>query len=134
MYTKLAVAGARLVLGVATVAGTLFPTDPAVASDHNVTVVLHVSAKGLDLSQPADARTFYSRLENAAWVACTRGDRVDLLPVEDLKGCYEKALGGAIRSAKAPMLTQIYLTTHTGQEAATHGVDLPAQIAAVPGR
>jgi UrcA family protein len=134
MSTKLAVAGARLVLGVATVAGTLFATNPAFAGDHNVTVVLHVSAKGLDLNRPADARTFYSRLENASWVACTRGDRVDLLPVDDLKGCYEGALGGAIRSAKAPMLTQIYLTTHTVLEAAAHGVDLPAQVAAVPRR
>ena len=130
MYNKLAVAGVRLVLGVATVAGTLFPTIPAVASDHNLTVVLHVSAKGLDLSQQADARTFYSRLENAAWIACTRGDRVDLLPVDDLKGCYEGALGRAIRSAKAPTLTQIYLATHTPQEAAAQGIEIPAQLAA----
>lgn len=130
MSSKLAVAGARLVLGVAIVAGTLFATGPAMARDHNVTVVLHVSAKGLDLSQPADARTFYSRLENAAWIACTRGNRVDLLPVVDLKGCYEGALGRAIRSAKQPTLTQIYLATHAPQEAAAQGIDIPPQLAA----
>lgn len=130
MYTTLVVAGARLVLGVAAVTGTLFATNPAVARDHNVTVVLHVSAKGLDLSQPADARTFYSRLENAAWIACTRGDRVDLLPVDDLKGCYEGALGRAIRSAKAPTLTKIYLATHTPRDAAAQGIEIPAQLAA----
>jgi UrcA family protein len=134
MYTKLAVAGARSILGFAAVAGMLFAGNAPVAKDHNVTIAIHVSAKGLDLSQPADARTFYTRLENAAWVACTRGDRVNLVPVDDVKGCYEKALGGAIRSAKAPTVTQIYLATHTLQEAAAHGIDMPTQIAAVPVR
>ena len=130
MQTKLAISGARFVLGVAAVAGTLFATTPAAAENHNVTVALHVSTKGLDLSQPADARTFYTRLENAAWVACTRGNRVDLLPVDDLKACYDRALGGAIRSANAPKLIQIYLETHTLQQAATQGIEVPAQLAA----
>jgi UrcA family protein len=127
MYTRLGVAGPRSILGVAAVAGMLF-TGNAAAKDHNVTVAIHVSTEGLELSQTADARTFYTRLENAAWVACTRGNRVDLLPVDDLKGCYETALGDAIRSAKAPVLTQIYLTTHTLQEAAARGIAVPAQI------
>lgn len=130
MYTKLAVAGARLILGVAVVAGVLFAGNAAVAKDHNVTVAIHVSAKGLDLSQPAGAWTFYTRLENAAWVACTRGDRVNLVPVDDVRGCYEKALGEAISSAKVPMLTQIYLATHTLREAAARGINVPAQMAA----
>lgn len=63
-------------------------------------------------------------------VACTRGNRVDLLPVDDLKACYDKALGGAIRSAKAPTLTQIYLETHTLQQAAAQGIEVSAQFAA----
>lgn len=129
MYTKLAIARVRSILGVAVVAGILFATNSAAAKGHNVTVVLHVSTKGLDLSKPTDARTFYARLENAAWVACTRGNRVDLLPVDNLKRCYERALGGAIRSANAPTLTQIYLASHTLQEAAARGIDVPAQIA-----
>ena len=130
MQTKLAISGARFVLGVAAVAGTLFAITPAAAKNHNVTVALHVSTKGLDLSQPADARTFYTRLENAAWVACTWGNRVDLLPVDDLKACYDRALGGAIHSAKAPTLIQIYLETHTLQQAAAQGIEVPAQLAA----
>ena len=134
MYTKLAIARIRLILGVAVVVGILFATNSAAAKDRKVTVVLHVSTKGLDLSQPAGARTFYARLGNAAWVACTRGDRVALLPVDDLKGCYERALGGAIRSAKAPTLTQIYLETHTLQEAAAHGIEAPAQVALMPSK
>jgi UrcA family protein len=132
MYTKLTPTGARSILGVAAVAGILLASSAALAKDHNVTVAIHVSTKGLDLRQPADASTFYKRLENAAWVACTRGDRVNLVPIDDVKGCYEKALGGAIRSAKTPVLTQIYLATHTLQEAEVHGIDVPVQIARVP--
>jgi UrcA family protein len=134
MYTKLAAAGARSILGCAAVAGILLAGNAAAAKDLNVTVAIHVSTKGLNLGQLADARTFYSRLKNAAWVACTRGNRVNLVPVDDLNGCYEKALGGAIRSAKAPTLTQIYLATHTLQEAAARGIDVPAQIAGVTPR
>lgn len=127
MYVKTAITSARLLIGAATVACALFAAD---VTAKDVTVAFHVSTQGLDLSQPADAQTFYARLQNAAWVACTRGNRVNLLPVDDLRGCYEKALGGAIRSAKTPTLTQIYLATHTLQEAAKHGIELPAQVAA----
>ena len=134
MHTRTAVISARSVLGAAAVACTLLAGNAAAAKDHNVTVAIHVSTEGLDLSQPADARTFYTRLENASWVACTRGNRVNLVPVDDVKGCYEEALGGAIRSAKAPTLTQIYLATHTLQEAAARGIDVPAQIAGVTPR
>lgn len=130
MYTKQAVIGIRSIVGLAVVAGLLFASNAAAAADHNVAVVIHVSTGGLDLSRPTDARTFYARLKNAAWVACTRGNRVDLLPVDDLKGCYESALGGAIRSANVPALTQIYLATHALEEAAGHGIKVPAQLAA----
>ena len=129
MYAKTAVTSARLLVGAVTVACTLFAAN-VVAKDYNVTVGIHVSTQGLDLSQPADAKTFYTRLKNAAWVACTRGNRVDLLPVDDLQGCYEKALGGAIRSAKNPRLTQIYLETHALQVAARYGIAIPGQLAA----
>jgi len=100
------------------------------AKDHVVPVSVQVSAAGLDLSQPADARTFYTRLQNAAWMVCTRGTRADLLPVDDLKGCYEKALGDAVRATGKPMVTHVYLSGHTLQEAAAHGIELPPQVAA----
>jgi UrcA family protein len=101
------------------------------AKDKDVTVAIQVSAQGLDLSQPADAQTFYTRLQNAAWVACTRGNRADLLlPVDHLQGCYEKALGDAVRASNQPLIAQIYLASHTPQEAAKHGIEVPAQVAA----
>jgi UrcA family protein len=126
MYTKTVVISA--VLGAAAIACPLFAGNVA-AKDYKVTVAIHVSTQGLDLSQPADARTFYMRLENAAWVACTRGNRVDLVPSDDLKGCYGKALAGAIRSARVPTLTQIYLANHSVQEAVARGILVPSLIA-----
>jgi len=70
MYTKAAVTSPRLLVGVAAVLCTLFVASVA-AGEKIVTVSRHVSTEGLDLSQPADLRTFYTRLENAAWVVCT---------------------------------------------------------------
>jgi UrcA family protein len=129
MYIKTVVVSARSLIGAATVACTLF-AGSVVAKDHNITIALQVSSQGLDLNRPGDAQTFYTRLDHAAWVVCTHGNRVDLVPSDDPKGCHEKALGGAVRAAKVPMVTQIYLTYHTLQQAAVHGIDVPAQIAA----
>jgi len=128
MYAA-AVTNARLLVGAATVVCALFAGNVA-ARDHYVTVAIHVSTHGLNLRQPADAQTFYTRLKNAARVACTSGDQVNLAPVDDLQSCIETALAGAVRSAKTPMVTQIYVATHTGQDAAKHGIEVPAQVAA----
>ena len=128
MYTRTIFMGARSLLGAATLACTL--VTGAVASDHTVTISLQVSSQGLDLTQPNDAQQFYARLDHAAQIVCTHGDRVDLVPVDDPKGCHEKALAGAVRAAKVPLLTQIYFTYHTLQQAAALGIDVPVQTAA----
>jgi UrcA family protein len=99
-------------LGAASIACALF-TGTVAAED--LTIALHVSAQGLNLSQPADAQTFYKRLENAAHVVCTVGNRVDLVPLDYPKRCIDKTLATAIRSVNAPMLTQIYVANHTAQ-------------------
>ena len=129
MYTKTAVMSVRWVLGAAAVACTLFAGNVA-ADDRTVAVAIHVSTQGLDLKQPAGAHEFYTRLQRAARVVCTHGDRVGLEPSPDPEGCYEKALGDAIRSANVPLLTRVYLATHTLREAAARGIDVPAQVAA----
>jgi UrcA family protein len=100
-----------------------------VADDHDVTVAIHVNSQGLDLTKPAGAQQFYARLAHAAKVACSHGERVDLVPVPDPTACAAKALGSAVRSANQPLLTQAYLGTHTLQEAATYAITLPAQVA-----
>jgi UrcA family protein len=129
MYIKPIVTTARSFLSVATVACALCAGSVA-ARGHLVTIELHVRADGLDLSQPADARTFYARIQHAAGVVCAHGNRVDLVPLDNPKTCYEKALGAAIGSIKAPLLAQIYLATDTQQQAAASGIDVPLQIAA----
>jgi UrcA family protein len=127
MYPKEAVMAACSVSGAAMVACALLAGN-VVAKE--VTVAYQVNAKGLDLRQPAGAHEFYGRLKKAAWIVCTHGNRVDLQPSSDPKDCYEKALGGAIRSANVSLLTQVYLETHTLREAAARGVNVPVQVAA----
>jgi UrcA family protein len=107
-----------------------FAGAAVLAKDHTVTVAVHVSTKGLDLRQPADAKTFYARLQQAAYVVCTHGNRVDLAPADDEKRCYERALGDSIRVARQPLLTQLYLQTHTLQEAAARGIEFEPEVAA----
>ena len=126
MYSELRITTFRVVLSAA--AWALVVGNVA-AKDHIVPINAQVSTQGLDLSRPADVQTFYARLQNAAWMVCTRGTRADLLPADNLKGCYEKALGDAVRSAKKPLLTQLYLGNHTLQEAVAHGIEVP-QVAA----
>ena len=101
-----------------------------VARDKPVTIAIAVNSRGLNLSQPADVHTFYRRIADAAWVACTDGNRVGLAPLPDPQGCYGEALAMAVRSARIPLLTQIYLETHTLREAVARGVVGAAQVAA----
>jgi UrcA family protein len=105
-----------------------FFTGHAAAKD--VEISYQVSAQGLDLNQAAGARELYRRLKHAAEIVCTHGMRVDLEPAPDLQGCYEKALADAVRSAHVSLITQAYLATHTLQQAAARGVDVPVQVAA----
>lgn len=127
MYTKTVGMCTGFLLSAAAVACTLVG---GIVAAKDLVVAIHLSTQGLDLSQPADARTFYTHLEHAARVACTHGNRVDLEPSDDPQGCYERALARAIHSAKVPMLTQIYLYNHTLQDAEAFGILVPAQMAA----
>ena len=129
MYIKAAVLSSHFRLGAVAIAGTLFAGNVA-AQGHDVTVAIHVSTQGLDLQHPGGAQELYVRLKHAADVACTHGRRVDLKPPSDPVGCYEKALGEAIRSVNLPLLTQVYLETHTLRQAAAYGIEAPAQVAA----
>jgi UrcA family protein len=128
MDTKTAFTSTWAVLGSALVACTLFAGGTA-AKDPEVIVAYQVSTQGLDLNKPTGARELYSRLKHAADVVCTHGMRVDLAPPSDPQACYEQALGQAVRFVKRPLLTQIYLETHTLREAAARGIDVTVQLA-----
>jgi UrcA family protein len=129
MSTTTRFTGGWSLLGAAALACTGLIGNAA-ARDHNVSVSIPVSTQGLDLSKPDDAQTFYTRLRNAAWVVCTRGTRVGLVPLEDPRGCFEEALGNAVRIARTPLVTQLYLQTHSLREASALGIEIPAQVAA----
>ena len=101
----------------------------AMAKDQEFPVDYRVNARGLDLAQSAGAQELYARLQHAAQVVCTHGMRVDLVPTADPKACIEQALGNAVRTANVKLVTQVYLASHTIQEAAARGIDLPVRIA-----
>jgi UrcA family protein len=127
MDTKSAFTSAWAIPGYALVACTLF-AGGAAAKDPEFVVAYQVSTQGLDLNEPTGARALYSRLKHAADVVCTHGMRVDLAPPSDPQACYEQALSQAVRAVKRPLLTQIYLETHTLREAAARGIDVPVQL------
>ncbi len=130
MNTKASFLTSKPFICIAAAAACAVLSGPLHAKDHEVTVTISVSTTGLDLSQPAGAREVYRRLQRAAVTACGDGRRVGLEPVASVHGCYEQALGDAIRSANVPLLTQVYLETHSPREAAAHGIDVPVQVAA----
>jgi UrcA family protein len=127
MYAKKVLMRAWPVPAAAIIACAFFTGDVG-AKDVNVSY--QVSAQGLDLNQPAGARELYRRLRHAAEIVCTHGMRVDLEPTTDPQGCYEKALADAVRSVHVSLVTQAYLATHTLQQAAARGIDVPVQVAA----
>jgi UrcA family protein len=129
MYSKTAFMSAWLVLGATAIACTLF-AGSAAAADQEVSVAYQVTTKGLDVNQAAGARALYLRLRHAAEVVCTHGMRVDLKPAADKGACFEKALANAVGSARLPLLTQVYLQSHTLRDAAALGIELPMQMAA----
>jgi UrcA family protein len=114
---------------VITLGSTLFCHTLA-AKDREVTIALHVSTVGFDLGRAADARKIYARLDKAAWEACNSGNRVGLTPTDNVPACYQNTLASAVKSAKAPLLTRIYLDSHTLQQAAVQGIREPGQVAA----
>jgi UrcA family protein len=102
--------------------------NPARAAD--VTVSYSASAAGLNLSQAAGAREFYHRLEHAARVVCTHGNRVDLVPLDHFRDCFEQTLGDAVRSANAPELTAVYLQSHSPRVVTASRDHVAVQLAA----
>jgi UrcA family protein len=127
MYIKTPLSGASLVLGAAMVVCTFFAGD---VSAKDVTVAIQVTTQGLDSGQPAGARELYARIQHAARIVCTHGMRVDLKAVTNEDACFEKALGDAIRSVHLPLVTSVYLETHTLREAAARQIDVPVMTAA----
>ena len=129
MYINAANIGVRSLVGVTALCALLF-VGAAGAGEFNVKVAIHVSTQGIDLKQPAGAEELYRRLQHAAYVACTYGNRIDLKPADSYGTCSEEALGESVRSVNSPLLTEVYLQTHTASQAAVYGIHVPRQVAA----
>jgi UrcA family protein len=130
MDTTSPVLNAKHFFCIAAVAACAILAAPVQARERIIRVQLSVSTAGLDLSQPAVAREVYGRLQRAARTVCGNELRLDAQPVTDLTTCYERAIGGAIKSANRPQLTLVYMKTHTLQDAANRGIEVPVMVVA----
>jgi UrcA family protein len=130
MNTKVPVPNAKVFICIAAMAVCAVLSGSVQAKSHEVTVKISVSTAGLDTNLPAGAGELYRRLQKAASIVCGSGNRVDLRPLTDFAECYEQAVGDAVRSANRPQLTLVYLRTHTLQDAAARGIDVPLLVAA----
>lgn len=130
MNTKSSILNAKSFICLAALAACAVLSGQVKADSPEVTVKISVSAAGLDLSRPADAREVYRRLYIAARTACGNGNRVDLQPPPSFIACYEKALGDAVRSVSRPQLNIVYLATHSSRDAEKYGIEVPARMAA----
>ena len=67
---------------------------------------IYVDRKALDLSKPADARTFYKRLQIAAAQVCGgTGNAFEIDRPDHLVNCYQETLADAVAQAKAPLIS-----------------------------
>jgi UrcA family protein len=129
MNTKASILNAKSFIWLAALAACAVLSGQVKADSHEVTVKISVSAAGLDLSRPADAREVYRRLYFAARTACGNGNRLSLQPPPSFVVCYEKALGDAVHSVNRPQLNIVYLATHTSRDAETYGIEVPVRMA-----
>jgi len=130
MSTHAPILNVKASLCIAAVAACALLSGPIHAGEQMVTVSISVNGAGLDLRQPAGARTLYTRLQSAARIVCGNGGRVGLKPVPNFAICYEQALGEAVRSVNRPQLTLVYLSSHTLPDAAARGIEVPVIVAA----
>jgi UrcA family protein len=114
----------RICLCAAAVAACALLSSPVRADGRVITVQKSVSTAGLDLAQPDAALTLYYRLSKAAFEVCANPLLVDVPSRSEHGSCFERALANAIRSARLPQLTAIYLKKHSQQDAANRVVDV----------
>ncbi len=128
MHTKASFTNVKSSIGIAAMAVCVMLSASVQAADRTITVRISVSTAGLDLA-PAGARELYRRLKSAAEIACSDGNMVGLEPVASLHECTEKALGDAVGSAHLRQLSSVYLATHSADDAAKYGIEVPVRVA-----
>jgi UrcA family protein len=84
---------------------------PAVAAETQADApVRAVSARGVDFSDAAQVKQFYSRLHVAAQAVCDAGSPVPRAFAVD-QGCLRQVVSDAVKAANQPVLTALYNST-----------------------
>jgi UrcA family protein len=84
--------------------------DATASTGRDVTV----SYRDLDLARPADVRTLYKRIENAAASACLSApSTADLARHLAWERCYSAAIDSAVMQVRSPELLALYRSQPT---------------------
>jgi len=93
---------------VATVAAGLAVNQASAAPSDEAVKSVVVRFSDLDLSQPQDARTLYSRIQRAAQLACGEAETADLARFARYHNCIEQAVTNAVATVNVHQVTEIH--------------------------
>jgi UrcA family protein len=93
---------------VATVAAGLAVNQASAATFDEAAKSVVVRFSDLDLAQPQDARTLYSRIHKAAEVACGDVESVDLARFARYHNCIQQAVTNAVATLNVQRVTEIH--------------------------
>jgi UrcA family protein len=105
---KSSIAKRCALIGVATVAAGLAVNQASAAPSDSEPTQVVVRYSDLDLSQPHDARTLYTRIRIAAREACGDVYRDDLARIVKFDACMEQAVTAAVAKVSSPQVSEIH--------------------------
>jgi UrcA family protein len=100
-------------LAMATLATGLTVDHASAASAYEEPRNVVVRYSDLNLSQPQDASTLYTRIQRAAREACERDEAASLARLQQFHKCVDQAVTNAVAAISSQRLTEIH-------EAQTH--------------
>lgn len=95
-------------IGIATLAAGLAVNQASADESDEAPRSVVVRYSDLNLSQPQDAGRLYSRIRNAARVACGDIPSADLARFGQFHNCVERAVTNAVAAVGARQVTAIY--------------------------
>jgi UrcA family protein len=99
------------------------------AADATVTVTRQVNYAGIDINTSDGAHTLYVRLKHAATSLCSASIEEYRGPSWKYRECIQEAVAKAVREAKRPLLTQMFVGDYGSEIAAQLGVDKATRVA-----
>ena len=95
---------------VATIAAGLAVNQASAApSDDDAVKSVVVRFSDLNLTQPQDAQTLYSRIQRAAREACGDAESVDLARFARYHNCVDQAVTNAVATVNVRQVTEIHM-------------------------